>query len=1059
MTADPQRPRLRSLREAAASICVQLALLVAFFWTPVSRYGEVHYSAADLTQSMSLTRIEPHHKAGNQLQSDAVTQMLPWVLFNRAELAAGRFPLWNPYNAAGTPHFANYQSAVLSPFSVPFYVLDFKPALLVSAALKLLALGLFTYLFLREIGCGWLAATAGALAFQFSGHNVLLLYFPHVGAMCALPAGLFFVERALRRTGDAIASGTRPRLFPSLAGLTASLVVGLFAGNPEPFYFACWGIGAWIVARLVGMLLDHRRSAPARRMLLASTGKIALALLLGAGLTAVQFLPFFEFLRASKVLEERSLRQVPLVTTWWPLLAFPDVLGNPSSIYRISDIVPTPNYELVNMSYTGAVVLLLAALAPLVAWRRRGGVFWFALAVVWFVYAHDVFGAYDLFALVPTLDMAPMNRSQGLWGFALAAAAAVALDALLRRPTRRAWFAAGWTCVAAAIAVVAFLVGADRLVDAYQHIESPFHRWFLDYVPPHVGAMTSWTLAAAAAIALLFVATHAWVRAALGALVALAVFAQTGWLLRDYNPVSPDAFVFPRTEAVDALSKQLDGERVAILGRDGLPPDSNMVYGIAQLSNYDGMWPADVDRLYRDRFGAGDNWRPVLRGSHKSLRLFGTSHVLAKWGWNFLDAGLRNFGRNWELRPQRLGLIRERPATQTFRCYEKDLSTVMVVLSTTRTTYDAVLTFRLEDVATGAIVAEQRLSTPEIKATLYDEGHVGFAGDWVLNPPGRPVVFRFPRRPESRDRVYRIHLECEGARDADTIYAWHMPVLGYGMGESFHGSRKLPGELLFDWTCGEDLRFEEVRKVDDYTLFRLRSPAPLFATVDGAIFGTSDSDAFQLVRDWAFDSKRLVVIGPDVDDRGAPDAERTRRPKRDLVQFTDSPFVYLASEDGRRLAHIDDEATFLANRLEWAWVRTLTPAERAGFEIVPDTDLPGKRAVGLHLISPAVADERPPAVLERTPIHARLRIERAHPGYLVVANTYDRGWKATLDGRDVPLLRANYAFQAIEVPAGTSEVELRYFPDSLAIGVWIGAASLLVAIGAWIASRRGATPA
>lgn len=378
------RSRWTGLREGSAAILVQALLMVAFFWTPLSRYGEVHYSAADLTQAMSLTRIEPGHRPGNQLQSDAVTQMQPWLLFNRGELAAGRFPLWNPLNAAGAPHFANYQSAVLSPFSVPFYVLDFKPALLASAMLKLLVLGAFTYLFLREIGCGWLAATVGGVAFQFAGHNVLLLYFPHVGAMCALPAGLYFVERALRRTSEALASGGRARLFPALSGLTASLVLGLLAGNPEPFYFASWGIGAWIVARLVGLWREHRGRA-ARREIAGAAGKIALSIAIAAGLAAFQVLPFLEYLRSSRVLEQRSMRQTPLDPQWWPLLLFPDALGSPSSYYRVSDTLPPPNYELVNVSYVGGIVVLLAALCPFVARGRRGWTFFPLFAVVWFV--------------------------------------------------------------------------------------------------------------------------------------------------------------------------------------------------------------------------------------------------------------------------------------------------------------------------------------------------------------------------------------------------------------------------------------------------------------------------------------------------------------------------------------------------------------------------------------------------------------------------------------------------------------------------------------------------
>jgi len=1051
------RGRWAGLREGSAALFVQIVFIVAFFWTPISHYHEVHYSAADLTQSMSLTRIEPGHRPGNQLQSDAITQMQPWLLFNRTEMSEGRFPLWNPLNGAGAPHFANYQSAVLSPFSVPFYVMDFKPALLVSAALKLIVLGLFTYLFLREIGCGWVAATIGGMAFQFAGHNVLLLYFPHVGAMCALPAGMYFVELALRRAGEALAEGRRARLFPALAGLTASLALGLLAGNPEPFYFACWGIGAWIVARLIGLWREHRRSATARRELAGTTGKIAVSLALGLGFTAFQVLPFLEYLEASRVLEQRSMRQTPLDPSWWPLQLVPDALGNPSSFYRISDTLPSPNYELVNMSYVGAVALLLAFLCPFVARTRRGGIFFPALAGVWFVYAHDVFGAYDLFALVPTLDMAPMNRSQGLWNFAIAGAAAVAIDGLIHRGPVRAWFAAGWWSIASALGVVACLIGADRIVDAHQHFSSPLHRWFLQAVPAHFGSMTTWTCIGVAAISLVFVVRHRAARSALALVAGLAIFAQTGWLLRDYNPVSPDPFVFPRTEAVLALKKAIGDERVAILGRDGLPPDSNLVYGISQLASYDGMWMRDLDHLYRDHFGDGDNWRPIVRGSHRSLRLFGTRYVLAKWGWNFLDSGLRDFDKNTSLMPLRVELLPGRGATQTFHCYEDGLSTVMVFLSTTQSRRECSLRFRLEDVTSGAIVTEQTLTSREIQASVYSQKHVMFPGDFDVNPSGRQVVFRFPAVKNSKGRDFRIVLDSEDGQAAETVYAWHMPELGYSLGTATHSGRKLPGELLFDWSCGELDRFEIAASVGDFTLFRLREPSAVYSLVNSAVMAKTDEDGFELVRAWTFDPRKLVVLGvSDEETRRSLAEAASEARQRLIVQFSDSDYCYLVSKDGRRVAHIDDEATFLAHRFSWNQIRRVDASERSKYEFVGDDDLAGRLEVGLRGIQVPTSEATAPEILEETPTRIRMRVSRTVPGYLVAANAYDPGWKATLSGADVPLMRANYAFQAVEIPPGTWELELRYWPDSLDLGLWIGCASLLIAIGAGLVSRRAA---
>jgi hypothetical protein len=64
------------------------------------------------------------------------------------------------------------------------------------------------------------------------------------------------------------------------------------------------------------------------------------------------------------------------------------------------------------------------------------------------------------------------------------------------------------------------------------------------------------------------------------------------------------------------------------------------------------------------------------------------------------------------------------------------------------------------------------------------------------------------------------------------------------------------------------------------------------------------------------------------------------------------------------------------------------------------------------------------------------------PAFLVVADGYDRGWQATVDGRPAPVLRANVAFRGIALPAGAHDVSLRYRPPGLATGLGLSALSL-----------------
>jgi Bacterial membrane protein YfhO len=72
----------------------------------------------------------------------------------------------------------------------------------------------------------------------------------------------------------------------------------------------------------------------------------------------------------------------------------------------------------------------------------------------------------------------------------------------------------------------------------------------------------------------------------------------------------------------------------------------------------------------------------------------------------------------------------------------------------------------------------------------------------------------------------------------------------------------------------------------------------------------------------------------------------------------------------------------------------------------------------------------------------RIQTDGPQPGFVVLVDSYDPGWRAQMDDQPASVLRANVAFRAVPVPAGAHTVELRYRPFFVVVGLAISALSL-----------------
>ena len=88
-----------------------------------------------------------------------------------------------------------------------------------------------------------------------------------------------------------------------------------------------------------------------------------------------------------------------------------------------------------------------------------------------------------------------------------------------------------------------------------------------------------------------------------------------------------------------------------------------------------------------------------------------------------------------------------------------------------------------------------------------------------------------------------------------------------------------------------------------------------------------------------------------------------------------------------------------------------------------------------------------------------LQAEMSTAGLVFISDLFDAGWKARVNDRETPILRANHAFRGIVLPAGTSRIELAYRPASfpLALACCAVGAVVLIAWLVWIGRSRRAS--
>jgi len=102
------------------------------------------------------------------------------------------------------------------------------------------------------------------------------------------------------------------------------------------------------------------------------------------------------------------------------------------------------------------------------------------------------------------------------------------------------------------------------------------------------------------------------------------------------------------------------------------------------------------------------------------------------------------------------------------------------------------------------------------------------------------------------------------------------------------------------------------------------------------------------------------------------------------------------------------------------------------------------RTPGSSSTAGAVGEAR---LLTYTPTEIVAQADMTMPGYLILADRFDDGWRATVDDREVPVARANGVERLVAVPAGSHVVRFNYAPYPVYLGLAISGVAAVVWLG------------
>lgn len=974
-----------------AAIC---AIVSYFFFAPIFE-GYTLSDIANRKNQLYPWAYKPTERL-ETLHYDQADTFYPWQVFMSNALKSGDFPLWNPYSFAGHPFFANGQNGLLYPprtylsmFASPTRVHD----ILLFA--HTIAGGVMMFLFLTRVRLSSGASLFGALTWMVNSFMLSWMALEHYVVIHAfLPLAMLLMTKAIK--GRSLAAAVWLGIILSLMFLGGNILFILIT------FVALGGYGAYLLVRRFRRLRRSGQSS-IRRPLLIYGAVVAVPALIFAGLIAVQFLPTLDVVRA---IERTPLTYTELVKWKVPYSELVCFFTEPE--HWINTPLGTGEEPYHRMFFLGLPAAIFALIGffrkhHLVAYMR-------VLAALTLLAALGTPLAWVFFKVLPGFGhLKPMGRILFLFNFAAVILAAFGLDWLLKRLPR----------------LIRLPGGNVRLI------------WnVIITVAPTV-------------------------------IVVLQLHSVANWVMR-YELDRPGT-LYAETPLIQALKKEPNPRMFAL--HPSFYGSTSMVFGIENAGGYDSLLPNRTTRLWRVIGGGAVNdvvTRSTTGAFATTFSVRARFYMLPRVGVSHIVTAPM---------PPVLGCKGVPSAQSVFKLQNPATGDkpIPVVGDWNGDGFD---TIGLYDSSSGTfnLWNSNRGDDPfSIKFGPPGKGWLPISGDW--DGKRRDTVGLYD--PESSTFYF------QGSS---------IPSLQYGP----PGQGWIP--IAGDWN-GDDL--DTIGLFDPKkSQFHLKNP--IKGRADDELdfsFGPPGEPWVPVVGDWNADkvdtvglfnaeestfhlrnlnaegmTDMIVQYGPEGHNLVPLTGYWNRgvsRGRLDVVGIYDPDLssCFLCSPsffDGQKLEHIyaggDGDVYKVSDAMPRAYV--VYQSERvasadAALARLTDTAFDPARAV---ILEQAVADSMAgscqagtqeaaaqPYTTAEVVSHSlnsmTVRAVASQPGWLVVNESWDDGWTATVDGKPAPVVPGNYAFRTVCLPPGEHIIQMVYSPTSFIVGRAMSGFTLLILLG------------